>query len=138
MGARFDRIDVTFDRYQEHSIKDNTRSKRIQGCHPVRKPVNDGSVPLPNSLSNFMALAQNKEDMAELPSEQLLLHAPVGRTIVLSGGFKESTTVKSNKALGMTLLQATHEEADTRCCTVYILTLIRLWCLLETQMCLFC
>ena len=115
MGARFDKIDATFDRYQEHSSKDNTRSKRIQGCHPVRKPVNDGSVPLPNSLSNFMALAQNKEDMAEQLSKQLLLHAPVGRTIVVSGGFKESTTVKSsNKALGMTLLQATHEEADTR------------------------
>ena len=33
----------------------------------------------------------------------------------VSGCFKESTTVKSsNKALGMTLLQVTHEEADTR------------------------
>ena len=93
-----------------------------------------------------MALAQNKEDLAELLSKQLLLHVPVGKTIVVSGGFKESTTVKySNKALGMTLLQATHEEADTRIvlhCVhtntdqVYKLTL--LWCLLETQMCLFC
>ena len=139
MGARFDRIDVTFDRYQEHSIKDNTKSKRIQGCHPVRKPVNGGSVPLPNSWSDFMALAQNKEDLAELLSEQLLLHAPVGRTIVVSGGFKKSTAVKSsNKALGMTLLQATHEPIHGLCCTVHILTLIRLWCLLETQMCLFC
>ena len=79
MGATFDRIDVTFDRYQKHSIKDNTRSKRIQGCHPVRKPVSDGSVPLPNSWSSFMALAQNK-DLAEVLSEQLLLHAPVGKT----------------------------------------------------------
>ena len=115
MGAKFDRIDVTFDSYQEHSIKDITRSKRNQGCHPVRKPVNDGSVPLPNSWSNFMALAQNKEDLAKLLSEQLLLHAPVGKTIVVSGGFKECTAVKSsNKALGITLLQATHEEADTR------------------------
>ena len=62
-----------------------------------------------------MALAHNKEDLAELLSEQLLQHAPVRKTIVVSGGFKESTTVKSpNKALGMTLLQATHEKADTR------------------------
>ena len=49
-----------------------------------------------------MALAQNKEDLAELLSEHLLLHAPVGKKIVVSGGFKESTT-----ALEMTLLQAT-------------------------------
>ena len=94
MGTQLDRTDVIFDKNQEHSIKDNKRSKRIQGCHPVRKPVNYGSVPLPNSWSNFMALAQNKEDLAQLLFEQL--HAPVVKTIVVSGGFKESTTVKSS------------------------------------------
>ena len=122
----------------------NIRSKIIPDPNVfgvVTQLVNllSGSVPLPNSWSNFMALAQNKEDLAELLSEQLLLHVPVGKTIVVSGGFKESTTVKySNKALGMTLLQATHEEADTRIVLHCVHTITLMWCLLETQMCLFC
>ena len=35
MGASFNRIDVTFDHYQQHSIKDGTRKKRTKGSRPI-------------------------------------------------------------------------------------------------------
>ena len=44
-GKDFDRIDVTFDRYRETSIKCTTRKKRSRGHPPIRRVIKDGSVP---------------------------------------------------------------------------------------------
>ena len=44
-GKDFDRIDVTFDRYRETSIKCATRKKRSRGHPPIRRVIKDGSVP---------------------------------------------------------------------------------------------
>ena len=46
-GSSFNRIDVTFDRYRETSIKAATRSKRSKHSRPVRRVVEDSSVPIP-------------------------------------------------------------------------------------------
>ena len=43
-GNDFDRVDVTFDRYRETSIKCANR-----GHAPIRRVIEDGSVPLPKS-----------------------------------------------------------------------------------------
>ena len=37
MGAKFDMIDVTFDRYQQDSIKTGTRMKSTKGFQPIRR-----------------------------------------------------------------------------------------------------
>ena len=63
-GKDFHRIDATFDRYRETSIKCATRKKRSQGHPPIRRIIEDGSVPPPKSWSNFVALAENKADLA--------------------------------------------------------------------------
>ena len=47
-GKDFHRIDVTFDRYRETSIKCATRKKRSQGYVPIRRIIQDGSVSLPS------------------------------------------------------------------------------------------
>ncbi|KAK2163190.1 hypothetical protein LSH36_84g08067 [Paralvinella palmiformis] len=57
MGAKYQRIDVAFDGYQDNSIKAGTRTKREQRHRPVRHKIeNDASVPLPSNCCSFMAL----------------------------------------------------------------------------------
>ena len=67
MGAKYQRIDVVFDRYQDESITEGTRTKPKQRHRPVRRKIeNNASVPLPSYWSSFMALEGNKADLAIL------------------------------------------------------------------------
>ena len=72
LGRPFERIDVTFDHYREHSIKGGTRKCRAKNTRPIRKLVSDGSLPLPNSWPDFLALDENKEDLANFLAQHLL------------------------------------------------------------------
>lgn len=116
MGAKYQRVDVVFDRYLVESIKTGTRVKRKQRQRPVHCEIKNESVPLPADWSSFMALEENKADLAQLLSNHLIEHSlddePV---VVVSGGFAEATTVKSSDPnLEVSSLSADHEEADTR------------------------
>lgn len=114
-GQGFDRIDVTFDRYKPDSIKGATREKRSRGLRPIRRVIEGRSVPLPTNWQNFLADAENKADLACFLSAQLLLQAPIDKTLVVAGGFEEANMVKSsNPNVDLTQLSAHHEEADTR------------------------
>ena len=93
-GKDFHRIDVTFDRYRETSIKCTTRKKRSRGYAPIRRIIEDGSVPLPKSWSNFVALDENKADLARFLSDKRLAGAPVDKIIFVGGGFQEEDAVK--------------------------------------------
>ena len=115
MGARFQRIDVTFDRYRTESIKTGTRVKRKKGHRPVRRQIENQLVPLPSDWSSFMVLEENKADLPLLLSNYIIDHSPIDKTVVVAGGFSESTTAKSSDpTLDLTTLAADHEEADTR------------------------
>ena len=85
---------MTFDRYRETSIKCATRKKRSRGHAPIRRIIEDGSVPLPESWSSFVALDDNKADLARFLSEKLLTRAPVEKIVILGGGFEEEDAVK--------------------------------------------
>ena len=114
-GRHFYRIDVAFDRYRETSIKQTARQKRSRGYAPIRRQIESGSVPLPRSWSNFLALQDNKADLAYFLSEKLLAEAPADKIIVVGGGFKEEDTVKCSRPnIDLTGLKGCHEEADTR------------------------
>lgn len=111
----FHRVDVTFDRYREMSIKNVTRKKRAKGCSPIRRAIEDGSVPLPRNWSNFLALGENKADLARFLSEELLRRSPDDKTIIVAGGFQEENVAKCSRVnVDTTALQGRHEEADTR------------------------
>jgi hypothetical protein len=61
-----------------------------------------------------MALEDNKADLALLLSNYLIDHNPSGQTVVVGGGFSDSTIVKSSDpTLDFSRLGADHEEADT-------------------------
>ena len=86
-------IDVTVDCYRSESIKEGTRTK----CHrPVRRQIENELVPLSSDWSNFMALGDNKKDIALLLSNYLIEHSPADKIVVVAGGFVEATTVKSS------------------------------------------
>ena len=113
-GKDFYRIDVTFDRYRETLIKCTTRKKRSRGHAPIRRIIEDGSVPLPKSWSSFVALDDNKADLARFLSEKLLTGAPVEKIVIVGGGFEEEDAVKCSRLnIDIRALKGFHEEADT-------------------------
>ena len=111
------RVDVTFDRYLGlQSIKSSTRIKRTAKRRPVRKLIQGPEVPLPQVWSQFIALEDNKADLATYLSTELLRKAEtlVGNCeVVAGGGFPDPVNTKSSKR-EVTALSANHEEADTR------------------------
>ena len=62
-GSRYQQIHVVFDRYREDSIKSGTRERRTKSTRPIRRVIEDGTVPLPHSWPNFLALPDNKSDL---------------------------------------------------------------------------
>ena len=108
MGATFQRIDVTFDQSRN---EDKSQSRKI----PVQRQIERESLPLPPEWSNFMALEDNKTDLALLLSNYLIDHSPSDQQMVVAGGLSEATIVKSSDAiLDLSMREADHEEADTR------------------------
>ncbi|KAG1701285.1 SH3 and multiple ankyrin repeat domains protein 1 [Nymphon striatum] len=110
----YNRIDVTFDRYNDLSIKGDTRVKRTKKSRPIRRLIEDDDVPLPNKWTDFMASTDNKGDLC-LYLSNALATAPSEKTIIVGGGFASETEVRSTDAnMNTDLLERTHEEADTR------------------------
>ena len=70
---------------------------------------------LHNNWGNFLSFEENKENLQEFLSEQLIARAPENKIIVTAGGFKNIQEVRSsNPSLDTSALEAYHEEADTR------------------------
>ena len=63
----------------------------------------------------MLSLESNKSELAVLLSYYLIENSPIGKPIVVSGGFTEANTVRSSDpTLDIHPLSAMHEEADTR------------------------
>ena len=113
-GPSFKQIHVIFDRYYKVSIKSGTRMRRTIGNRQVRRVIENGDVPLPSDWNNFLASAENKDDLARFLSEQLVGQEQV-KTIIVAGGFVEEQEVKSTSlSIDTTPFEAVQEEADTR------------------------
>ena len=70
--------------YQQESIKAGTRTK----CNHRHRPVcpmieNDPLVPLPSDWSSFMALEENKANLALLLSSHLIKHSRRVESVVV-------------------------------------------------------
>ena len=117
MGAKFERIDVTFDRYQQDSIKTGTRMKRTRGSRPIRRVIENQNVPLPDNWKSFLSLGAIKQILQSsfLSSSWQMLVSISPTTLVVAGGFPQITDVKSSDPeMDTSPLAANHEEADTR------------------------
>ena len=114
-GSRYQQIHVIFDRYQIDSIKSGTRKRRTKSTRPIRRVIEDGSVPLPHSWPNFLALPDNKSDLARFLSEHIIVNAPPDKVIVAAVGFEDEKEIQSSeRVIDLSALKATHEEADAR------------------------
>ena len=60
-GKDYDRIDVTFDRYRETSIKCATTKKCSRDHAPIRRALEDGTVPLLCRGINFCLLMKTRQ-----------------------------------------------------------------------------
>ncbi|CAB4044517.1 Hypothetical predicted protein, partial [Paramuricea clavata] len=97
------------------SIKAGTRERRTRTIRPVRRVIENKNVPLPNSWSNFLALPENKANLAKFLSEHLIANAPQEKVIVVAGGFSDGKEAQlSSQLVDPYLLCGDHEEADTR------------------------
>lgn len=105
------RIDVVFDQYRPLSIKSTTRSKRAGQTRPIHKVINRDDLPLPQAWKNFIALGENKEDLALFLIGNLATHNGTVNEVDVGGskpnGFSTTRGV-------IPTLNANHEEADTR------------------------
>ncbi|MGH0123575.1 UNVERIFIED_CONTAM: hypothetical protein FKN15_037020 [Acipenser sinensis] len=106
---------ASVDRYQEKSIKARTRKKRSKRSRPIRHVIENRDVPLPKKWTNFLALPENKADLAHFLSAQHISCNYTNIEVVAAGGFEDKREVIStNPSTDVTPLQASHEEADTR------------------------
>ena len=69
-------------------VTDRSRSKQERGQSAIKETTSQierESHPLPPEWSNFMALEDNKADLALLLSTYLIDHSPSDQTIVVAG-----------------------------------------------------
>ena len=111
-------VDVTFDRYRKSSIKSGTRTKRAGAqSKPIRRIIENKDVSLPQNWKQFMDHSDNKADLANFLSEDLIQTAKNTQQtgeLITSGGFVEETSAAASHGTNVHHLQSTHEEADTR------------------------
>ena len=73
-GEHITRVDVVFDRYiGEDSIKAVTPLKRLGKQNPIRKLIEVPHVPLPQVWNTFIALDENKADLAWFLSDVIMI-----------------------------------------------------------------
>jgi hypothetical protein len=111
------RVDVIFDAYKDNSIKTATRQKRSGKTRKVRRIVDSGSVVLPYSWPSFLALEENKINLIQFLSKELLVRAnnlPTGSELVIAGGPESDEHAASSVGRDVGHLMSTQEEADTR------------------------
>ena len=114
-GKCFKRIDMTFDRYIDNSTKSGTRKNRSRKARPIRKIVDDRTVPLPQNWNDFLAVPSNKLDLALVHSKELIAQASGDKIIVVAGGFPTADDTQCTEPLvDIQMLRANHDEADTR------------------------
>ena len=77
-SANTTRVDVTFDRYfGSKSIKEATRVKRKGKRRPIRKLTTSPNVPLPQIWEQYITHDDNKADLAEFLSNELLKQSEI-------------------------------------------------------------
>ena len=95
----FSRVDVVFDRWEEQSLKDNTRSVRRGTLAQIRRMITGRDVPLPKNMAQFLDLGENKADLSRFPSEELLEDECRGILTVVGGAFERQTEIRSTRSI---------------------------------------
>ena len=104
-----------FDRYNgDESIKAGTRLKRVGKKKSIRKTIDGPDVPLPQVWSSFIALEDNKADLARFLFKTVLQKGEdllARYELVSGGGLLKPGQLGGNMS---NFMEITIEEADTR------------------------
>ena len=109
-------VDVVFDRYIEKSIETAARVRRQGKKKSIRKLIDGPDIKLPQSWDQYLALGENKAELANFLSEQLMEHCKhldAKYELVVGGGFNDIQYARSTRSNDIDL-HSSHEEADTR------------------------
>ena len=98
-------------------IKKNPSSQERE--NDAQSPLALSDVLLKMAVSLSFTVGQtsshNKSDLAKFLSEHIIVNAPPDKVVVAAGGFVDEREVQSSqRAIDLSALKATHEEADTR------------------------
>ena len=103
------RIDVVWDRYEENSLKSQTRETRCTGA-TLRRKV-EKCTPITSKWNEFLRVSENKTELFSLLSQEILNVVIAGKELVTTVG----TGVCANFSRDTSgLAPCNHEEADTR------------------------
>lgn len=111
------RVDVVFDRYEEHTIKDTTCIYRTRKNRPMRRKVESRDVLLPIKWRQFIGPTENKQDLENFLSMELIRQAKLvlqNHEVVMSGGFHERVAAEFSLGNEVISLKYSQNEADTR------------------------
>ena len=108
-GIKFMTLDVLFGRFFSMSIKCGTRQHCLGSERTMRKIIDRRDVKLPENWKRFLGMNENKVNLTNFLSDQLVEAGQgIEKELVVGGRFKEV----SNKR-DVPMLCANHEEADT-------------------------
>lgn len=110
-------IHIVFDRYEENSLKLQTRQKRgdTGTSHKIHIQA---EIPIPKEWKKFLARGENKENLAAYYTNYVMENASEDlneeETVYLSGGLKDKAYKVTKDDTSQYLpLQSNQEEADT-------------------------
>ena len=79
-------MDVVFDCYEEHLIKNVTRERRSGKGRGIRCEISKSDLKLPEQWKSFIDVNDNKIALAKFLKEELLQHAAQeGKELIVSG-----------------------------------------------------
>ena len=110
------RVDVLYDQYLDNSIKSGIRTKRPTTVCQVWTNITSRDLKLPFSWLNFIKINENKSNLAQFLSYELVkvVRLDDHRTILGGGSEDPMKVFSSNVENDVSHLRANRDEADTR------------------------
>ena len=114
------RVDMVFDQYRQHSIKQGERQKRGE-TSSLEVKIHSDSTPIPKQWAKYISNPRNKENLADFLcsalAKRLTRTLRPQQKVFLAGGFKDGIKTMScthGHCAIEPLLCCDHEEANTR------------------------
>ena len=86
---------MVFDRYRARLNQYDTRKRHTKTFRPIGKDIEGGGVPLPKNWKNFLAMPDDKGDLARFLSEYITKKA-TDKILIAAGGFEDEMEVRSS------------------------------------------
>ena len=101
---------MVFDRYRARLNQYDTRKRHTKTFRPIGKDTEGGGVPLPKNWKNFLAMPDDKGDLARFLSEYITKKC-YGQNTNSSWRFEDEMEVRSSdNKVDLFVVRASHEK----------------------------